>query len=350
MDQNHIAHESAFTPEAAAYGSASSCNIAPAPPQRYEFATEAEARAYWAGVTDGIASGGNMPALRRIARAPEPDQDLTASVGRPLGGDILDFDPVSLRPRVDGWTPERQREYVEALADSGVVRQAAARVGMSEQGVNRLRRRADARSFDRACDAALRLGGRRLVSVGFERAIEGTIKRHYYRGEVVGEERVYDNRLLLALIGKLPHLIAPPEEVEPVAANWEPWMQAVEQGLPEPTPPAGFEPPVPAESVTGEGSAPEPRWSGDEVWDEADGAWWTIFPPPPGFDGEEEGNWGDAGYKRTLSAAEEAAIEAEATEERNRGLIDETARRDLYFGFKPRALEGEASPATGSET
>jgi hypothetical protein len=91
MDQNHIAHESAFTPEAAAYGSASSCNIAPA--QHFEFDTEAEARAYWAGVTDGIASGGNMPALRRIARAPEPDQDLTASANRPLGGDILDFDP-----------------------------------------------------------------------------------------------------------------------------------------------------------------------------------------------------------------------------------------------------------------
>jgi hypothetical protein len=97
-----------------------------------------------------------MPALRRAARAPDPD--LAASADRPSGGDILDFDPVSLRPRVDGWTPERQREYVEALADSGVARHAAARVGMSEQGVNRLRRRADARSFDRACDAALRLG------------------------------------------------------------------------------------------------------------------------------------------------------------------------------------------------
>ncbi|HLL59308.1 MAG TPA: hypothetical protein VK391_05395 [Allosphingosinicella sp.] len=348
MDQNHIAHESAFTPEAATYGSASSCNILPPHRQEFEFATEAEARAYWAGVEDGIASGGNMPALRRIGRAPDLDPDITAPADRSSGGDILDFDPVSLRPRIDGWTPQRQREYVEALADSGVAREAAARVGMSEQGVNRLRRRADARSFDRACDAALRLGARRLVSVGFERVIEGTIKRHYYRGEVVGEERVFDNRLLLGLIAKLPQLFGPPEEVDPVAANWEPWMQAIEQGLPQPPPPPPPEPPAPS-AVTAADAQPDLSWSGEEIWEE-NGLWWTDFPPPPGFDGEAEGNWGDPGYKRRLSTAEEAAIEAEEAEERSSALADQVARRDLFFGFTPGAAKAEASPPTGCET
>jgi len=346
MDQNHIALESAFTPEAAAYGSASCSNIASAQREEFEFATEAEAKAYWAGVADGIASGGNMPALRRSPRAPDPDPDITAAADRPRGGDILDFDPVSLRPRVDGWTPERQREYVEALADSGVARYAAARVGMSEQGVNRLRRRADARSFDRACDAALRLGGRQLVSVGFERAIEGTIKRHYYRGEVVGEERVYDNRLLLALIGKLPHLFGPPGEVEAVAANWEPWMQAVERGLPEPPPEP--EPPVPA-TAAAEEAPTHMAWTGEEVWEE-NGLWWTYFPPPPGFDGISEGSWDEPGYKRRLSPREEEALDAEQAEEFASALSDEVAQRDLYFGFSPGGLEPELSRLTGSET
>ena len=55
--------------------------------------------------------------------------------------DRLDFDPVPLRHRADGFTPERQRAYVEALADCGVAREAAARVGLSEQAINRVRRR-----------------------------------------------------------------------------------------------------------------------------------------------------------------------------------------------------------------
>jgi len=40
---------------------------------------------------------------------------------------LTDFEPVPLRHRHDGLTPERQREYVEALADCGVARRAAER-------------------------------------------------------------------------------------------------------------------------------------------------------------------------------------------------------------------------------
>src|SRR4051812_32119517 len=60
----------------------------------------------------------------------------------------LDFDPVDLRARGDGWTREKQRWFIEELADCGIVREAAARVGMSEQSAYGLRRRADAASFN----------------------------------------------------------------------------------------------------------------------------------------------------------------------------------------------------------
>lgn len=366
MDQNHIA-PSAFAPEAAADEPASSFHSNPAAaaanpvdpalsepkatagqPEGFEFASEAEANAYWAGVSDGLRNGGGIPAPRLAARARDAYPELVATADQLRDRDILDFDPVSVRHRIDGWTPDKQREYVEALADSGVARYAAGRVGMSEQSAARLRRRADARAFDRACDGAMRIGARRLISVAYERAIEGTIKRHFYHGEVRSEERVYDNRLLIALIGKLGPLVAPPEEPDPVADNWQPWMEAIEQGLPEPVPsPAAPAPALLAatddeedefdEEAEDEDEEDEERFHGCEVW-ESEGQWWTEFPPPPDFDGEEEGERGDFRYKRTLTPAEQAVIDADQAEERAERLARQSARRDLYFGFAAAPL------------
>jgi len=73
---------------------------------------------------------------------------------------LLDFTPVPVRHRRDGWTPERQRRYVAAVFETGHNGKAARAVGMTEQGAARLRRRPDAISFARACQAAY-LGARR---------------------------------------------------------------------------------------------------------------------------------------------------------------------------------------------
>ncbi|HEY0014387.1 MAG TPA: hypothetical protein VGB79_16210 [Allosphingosinicella sp.] len=256
---------------------------------------------------------------------------------------ITDFEPVPLRYRTDGLTPAKQREFVEALADTGVAREAAARIGISEQAVNRVRRRADARAFDLACEAAHRIGARRLRSIAYERAIEGTIRRIYYHGELKCEEVVYDNRLLVYLLGKAKKALEPPPEAQDVAANWEGWMDAIERGLPEPERPPEPEP----EPATGHEAY---AWDGEEVWQEDDGRWWTSFPPPEGFCGVDEGTQGEDDYRRTLSAAEEAMVEAEEEEERQNYIAAEAARRDCYFGFaggreKPRLFRSmEAEP------
>jgi hypothetical protein len=71
---------------------------------------------------------------------------------------LLDFTPVRLRARADGWTPERQRAYVLALARWGSGRLAAEHVGLSEQSAARLCRRADAASFTSACSEAWMIG------------------------------------------------------------------------------------------------------------------------------------------------------------------------------------------------
>lgn len=70
------------------------------------------------------------------------------------------FTPVPVRHRKDGWTPERQLQYVAALARTGHAGKAARAVGMTEQSAAKLRRRPDAASFDAACAAAF-LGARR---------------------------------------------------------------------------------------------------------------------------------------------------------------------------------------------
>ncbi len=203
--------------------------------------------------------------------------------------------------------------------------------------MNRVRRRADARAFDLACEAAHRIGARRLRSIAYERAIEGTVKRIYYHGEVKSEEIVYDNRLLIYLLGKAEPALEPPPKAEAVIANWEGWMDAVERGLPEPEP----EP---------EPEYAEDAFSGSEVWEEEDGLWWTRFPPPEGFDGDEEGAPGELGYRRTLSAAEQAVIDADIEAERAADYERLTARRDRYFEFAGGSGQAPVFPPREAET
>jgi hypothetical protein len=267
----------------------------------------------------------------------EPPREKVAVPADAAPGDLTDFEPVPLRYRTDGLTPQKQREYVEVLADTGVARVAAARIGVSEQAINRVRRRADARSFDLACDAAQRHGARRLRSIAYERAIEGTIRRHYYHGELKSEELVFDNRLLIYLLGKADKWLEAPPETEAVLAAWEPWMDAVEQGLPEPPQPEPEPEPEPAAAcVENDGD----QWKGDEIWEADDGSWWTEFPPPEGFEGEEEGTPGEYGYRRTLSEDEQAVIDADLAVERGEEIASEAERRDRYFGFAGGLAEG----------
>ena len=52
-----------------------------------------------------------------------------APEGRPP---LPEFEPVPRKFRHDGWTPERQRAFIAALADTGSVSRAAAMVNMAQ--------------------------------------------------------------------------------------------------------------------------------------------------------------------------------------------------------------------------
>lgn len=113
---------------------------------------------------------------------------------------VPDFTPVPRKHRHDGWTAERQRAFIDALAETGSVKHACARINMSAEGAYYLRRRPDAESFRRAWEAALNHGVQRLADIAIDRAIEGVVIPIYHRGEQVGERRWHDNRLLMFIL------------------------------------------------------------------------------------------------------------------------------------------------------
>lgn len=121
--------------------------------------------------------------------------------------DLLDFVPVPVRARVDGWTPDRQRAFIGWLSKGLRPGRAAASVGMSRKSAYALRDRPGAESFAAAWDAALAIARRRraaaLPPTEWQRAVEGVLHPIRYRGRIVAYDRRFDNVALLRLLGRL---------------------------------------------------------------------------------------------------------------------------------------------------
>ena len=111
--------------------------------------------------------------------------------------DVPHFEPVPVQHRHDGWTPVRQRAFIEALAATACVEDAARSVGMSPKSAHRLRARADAVAFRDAWDVALDFAVGALQAAIFSRAVHGEPVPHYYKGELIGEHRRYNDQLAM---------------------------------------------------------------------------------------------------------------------------------------------------------
>ncbi|MDE2595532.1 MAG: hypothetical protein KGL44_01510 [Sphingomonadales bacterium] len=121
------------------------------------------------------------------------------------------FTPVPRRhDRFDGWTPERQSGFVEALADTGSVKAAAHAVNMTPESAYALRRHPQAGSFRKAWEAALALGVQRLEDLAMDRALNGVEVPVYSYGKLVGSRTVYNDRLLMFILrNRAPTRFAP---------------------------------------------------------------------------------------------------------------------------------------------
>jgi hypothetical protein len=100
--------------------------------------------------------------------------------------------------------------------------------------------------------------------------------------------------------------------------------------------------------------APEPvdDFAGCDVWEDRNLGWMTDFPPPPGFDGFEEGDPDSEYYHRELAPCERAVIEADIAAQRA-GEPDPSAEREAarlrYFDLgEPERSEMSEGDAQGT--
>ena len=181
----------------------------------------------------------SAPAPRDSAALPATQPELDEN-----GYDPADYDwvPVARRPRVGGWTAEKQRAFIAALASTASVTKAALAVNMSVQSCYDLRHAPNAQSFEAAWDSALRRGALKLADNLLERAIDGTEEPIFDRkGNRIGTRVRYNDRLGMFLLrAHLPERYGPPRESAP--APTAPPPAPIDEALVKLTPVAPPEP------------------------------------------------------------------------------------------------------------
>jgi hypothetical protein len=284
--------------------------------------------------------------------------------------------------RHDGWTGERMAKFCEALADTGLVVEACLAAGKSTVGAYALRRRDPV--FAAAWEAALTIARERLADSLLARSIEGSVEQYYKDGVLVGEKRVIDNRLGLAILRRLDRLAEtgtplgtggarlPTGRVCPERSrgersrgthnqlmDWDLALAAMRSGEPaalaealamlrgQPAELNELNDP-PNSLLTGDDDtddqepddAAERCWQDDE--DEDEKHWMTTYPPPDGFTGYQRGRWGDEDYERSCSREESALLDRNLEAGLSEYRAEDAALRDAWFA---RLAEQLAEPA-----
>lgn len=126
--------------------------------------------------------------------------------------------PAAAHARRDGWSPQRQRIFLEAIAEGSTVGEACAHVGLSPASAYALRRRAAGTSFRLGWDAANLLARDKVADTLLARAIEGQTET-YTRGDAIFTRHRYDNRLATTMLARLDRLAEDAQGPVPQAAR-----------------------------------------------------------------------------------------------------------------------------------
>lgn len=243
------------------------------------------------------------------------------------------------------WSPTNQRAFLEHLAIVGSVTLAAKHVGMSTRAAYDLKLRRDGAAFKLGWAAAVLIARERLGDDLLERAIHG-YEEEYVRtppdenGEVRIRRHRIDSRLGMEYLKRLDRMADGVAEnagelqlAQIIMGDWEAFLDRLapvegEGGVAAVAcwlagrdnrfnPLSGlWEKPdedcevtqisaVSAQDIEAD-LPPEEEAACMSVWycSISDG-YRTDFPPPTDFDGDEDGQFGDRGYERTLSDEEE---------------------------------------------
>lgn len=115
----------------------------------------------------------------------------------------IPFRPVPVKARHDGWTPQRQRGFIDRLCLSGNVARSARAVGKTPQSAYRLRDHEGAASFRQAWDKALANGQSYQIDIGMERSLLGERVPIVRGGVCVGVRHRFDNGLTIATLSAM---------------------------------------------------------------------------------------------------------------------------------------------------
>lgn len=126
-------------------------------------------------------------------------------------------DPILPNPapqsRADGWSPPRQRRFLEVLAATGVVRLACESVRITARSAYNLRMHRDGAAFRLGWDAAILIARVRLADDLLARAIVGneeTIRKDPDNHEIIRHR--HDNRLAMSMLSRLDRMADCPAE------------------------------------------------------------------------------------------------------------------------------------------
>ena len=116
---------------------------------------------------------------------------------------IADYTPVRLAERRNGWTADRQRKFLCALAETGSVSIACTAAGITARSAYRLRADPRGAAFAAAWHRALYIATNAMVAMAFERATKGSYREYWKNGELVAEVRQPSDTMLKFLLTRL---------------------------------------------------------------------------------------------------------------------------------------------------
>ena len=113
--------------------------------------------------------------------------------------------------RADGWSPARQRAFLETLAATGIIRAACEAAQISTRAAYALRIRRDGAAFRLGWDAAILIARARLADDLLARALTGheeVIRKDMDAGEITRHR--HDNRLAMSMLSRLDRMADSP--------------------------------------------------------------------------------------------------------------------------------------------
>ncbi|WP_327753391.1 hypothetical protein VVT58_08485 [Sphingobium sp. SJ10-10] len=115
--------------------------------------------------------------------------------------------------RADGWSPARQRHFLETLAATGVIRAACDAAFISTRSAYALRIRRDGAAFRLGWDAAILIARARLADELLARALTGSeeVIRKDAEANKITRHR-HDNRLAMSMLARLDRMADSPPD------------------------------------------------------------------------------------------------------------------------------------------